>query len=961
MSRLFFSLHIATPIAFLALTVSSFAQLGQSGSISGTVTATDGSRVSGAVITVSGEGGFQRTKTSAAEGNFSLVDIPSGNYTVQFASAGFAAASRVGVSVAVGRNTQVNVTLSVEGSRQVVTVSAEQASFDTSQTSSVVNIDRDRVEELPVPNRNYLSFVLLSPQATPSNPVMAQATTAQVSGGFGFGGLRPSSNAIHLDGVSDDDEFTGGSRTQLSPEAISDFQIVNHGFSAESGGAAGGAVDVQTRVGLNQMHGDAFIFEQNGALNATPPLGLYPYKPDEERFRAGTSIGGAIEPNKTFYYVAAEQETAHGEDVSDLSPELSGQIDTALQQVAQLRGLTLQTGFFPTTDQETEVSGRLDRVFTPGESAMVRYAFTNSRSSADAFNTDELSDVSARGSAFTADNSVNGTLTSTLSSDLLNKLSFEVSQRRAVERTGTTGFPGVAIAGLTLFGTPFAGNDRRFETHTEMEETAVLQRRHHLIQTGVGIDRAALRSQFLDGSRGLFVFSSLAAFTSSAPDFYIQNFYPHPNANFAEYRSNAYLQDHWTPIRSLVIDYGIRYEDNHLPAPLPQHPLNFSPRLGVAWMPWQSLVVRSGFGIFYDRFLLSTVDRIVELNGSNGFSRVSEDTAATAIYRGGAAGTQIPPAPSVFTARSVLPNPYSEVASLGAEQALPLQTTLKAEFMFVHGVHLGRTTNINLAPPVLLTMQNAASLNIASPNQQQLGTPVFSSSRLDPAYDAIDQFATSADSRYNGGTITLNRQFTDDFQLLVGYTFSKTVDDASFDTEQPQNPYALRNERALSLQDQRHRLTLSGLWLIGPDANDLPDPHDSAAANSKPGKLAHLLYGLEFAPILSVTSGFREDPITGLDSNREHIYSFASRPVGLGRNSLSTPGTIDFDLRVLKTVSVGRGHLDIVAESFNLLNHENISLLNTAYGPDAVAQPGFNHPIGTSTARRVQFSLDYEF
>jgi len=205
--------------------------------------------------------------------------------------------------------------------------------------------------------------------------------------------------------------------------------------------------------------------------------------------------------------------------------------------------------------------------------------------------------------------------------------------------------------------------------------------------------------------------------------------------------------------------------------------------------------------------------------------------------------------------------------------------------------------------------------------------------------------------------VTLNRQFTDDFQILVGYTYSKTIDDGSFDLEQPQNPFALRDERALSLQDQRHRLTLSGLWLIGPDLND---PQD-AAANANPGTLMRLLTGLEFAPIFSVTSGFRANPITGLDSHREHIYPFAARPQGYGRNGLSTSPNINLDLRVLKMIPIRTGHLDIVAESFNLLNHPNIALLNTAFGLGATAQAGFGQPVGTSTARRLQFSIDYEF
>ncbi len=959
MSRIKFRLVGVSFCLLIAVCLPLFAQTGQSGTISGTVVTVDGSQLPGATITITGEGGFERSKTASPEGTFSLVDIPSGTYNVRASSPGFATVTQSAVSVAVGRNAQLAFTLPVAGTSQTVNVSAGVASFDTSQTSSVVNIDRDRVEELPIPSRNYLTFVLLSPQTTPANPVLSQRTTSQGNGGFGFGGLRPSSNAVHIDGVSDDDEFTGSSRTQLSPEAINDFQIVNHGFAAESGGAAGGSIDVQTRQGMNRPHGDAFIFEQNGALNGTPPLGLYPYKPDENRFRAGVALGGAIERDKMFYYAAAEQELGRGEDTNDLNPATISQINTALQKPGPVQGLTLQTGFFPTVDQETEAFGRLDSILSLHQSVMLRYAFTNSRNVSDAFNTDELSDRSARGSLFTADNSLNGTLTSSPSNDFLNKFSFELSQRRAVEHTGTTALPGVLIPGVALFGTPYEGNSRRFETHLQFEEAAMLQRGHHLIQAGAGIDRVSLRTQVLDGSSGLFVFSTLNAFTAATPDFFIQSFYNDPDTDFTEYRSKAYLQDHWTPAHSVAVDYGLRYEDNRLPGSLPQHALNFSPRIGVAWTPRRSLVLRSGFGVFYDRYLLSTMNRLLELDGSHGFSQILEDTAATALYRAGAAPKQPVPsvAQSIWTAQNGLQNPYSEVASFSAEQALPLQTTLKAEYQYVHGTHLGRTTNTNLPPPVLLTAQNAAGLGVSSPTAQQVGTLVFSPSRLNPAYDAIDQFSTSAGSNYNGATVTLNRQFTDDFQLLVGYTFSKTLDDASFDTEQPQNPYDLRGERACSLQDQRHRLTLSGLWLIGPDLND---PQD-AAANANPGKLMRLLTGLEFAPILSVASGFREDAITGLDSNREHIYPFAARPIGYARNSLLTSPSFDFDLRVLKMVPLGSGHLDIVAESFNLPNHRNVSLLSTAFGSNALAQQSFNQTIGTSTARRIQFSLDYEF
>ncbi|MEO8735005.1 MAG: carboxypeptidase-like regulatory domain-containing protein, partial [Edaphobacter sp.] len=354
-------------------------QIGQNGTIVGTLTALDHSAVNLGTLTVIGPDGYKRLATANIDGTFSIRDIPSGTYSLQAVAPGFNPVTQSSVSVAIGRTTQLAFTLAVAGAKETVNVAANQTTFDPSQTSSVVNIDRDRVEELPIPSRNYLTFVLLSPQAAPSNPALSQHTASQGTGGFSFGGLRPSSNAVSIDGVDDDDEYSGSSRTQLSPEAISDFQIVNHGFAAEAGGAAGGSIDVQTRSGMNRAHGDAFIFVQNGALNATPPLGLYPSKPDESRLRAGLSIGAAIRPDKTFYYLAAEQELARGEDSNDLQPATIAAINSALQHFGPLRETPLHSGFLPTTDQETELSGRIDHHLTPNHAIMLRYAFTNSR------------------------------------------------------------------------------------------------------------------------------------------------------------------------------------------------------------------------------------------------------------------------------------------------------------------------------------------------------------------------------------------------------------------------------------------------------------------------------------------------------------------------------------------------------------------------------------------------------
>jgi outer membrane receptor protein involved in Fe transport len=246
-----------------------------------------------------------------------------------------------------------------------------------------------------------------------------------------------------------------------------------------------------------------------------------------------------------------------------------------------LANLTLQSGFFPTTDQETELSGRVDQNLTARQAVMLRYAFTNSRNVSDAFHTDELTDRTARGSSFIADNSLNGTLTSTLSSTLLNKLSFELAQRRAVARTNQTSGPGMLIPGVALFGTPYFGNDRRFETHLEFADSVSLLRRQHLLQFGGRADRVALRTQVIDDSYGFFAFASVAALEAGNADFFSQSF-GNFDTNLGEVRFAGFAEDHWTQSHSLTFDYGVRYEYNRLPSTLPQDALNFSPRLGLA-------------------------------------------------------------------------------------------------------------------------------------------------------------------------------------------------------------------------------------------------------------------------------------------------------------------------------------------------------------------------------------------
>jgi hypothetical protein len=262
---------------------------------------------------------------------FRADQLAVGTYEVQLERPGFASYRHTGVILSLGQTIRLDIMLAPASASVEVTVSAQPPAIDMSQTSVVSSVDQERIEELPVRSRNYLDFVLLAPGVS-SSPVASpvSGSTPLTGSGFTFGGLRPQSNSVSIDGLDNNDEYTGSSRTELSPEIVQEFQVVNNGLSAESGGASGGSINVITRSGTNMIHGDAFIFAQDSALNARDPFETEPGKPSFRRFRAGFALGAPIVKGRTFYYAAVEQEHNRGQIGSDIDPAVATTINSFL-------------------------------------------------------------------------------------------------------------------------------------------------------------------------------------------------------------------------------------------------------------------------------------------------------------------------------------------------------------------------------------------------------------------------------------------------------------------------------------------------------------------------------------------------------------------------------------------------------------------------------------------------------
>jgi outer membrane receptor protein involved in Fe transport len=801
-------LTLSASFAIVGLAVLCAAQTSRvAGAVQGTIVDQTGSAVAGATVTLRNQGTNQtRTLSTNPEGSFHAGELPVGQYELRVESPGFSPYLNNAIVISIGRLVQITVRLAPARVQQQITVSEQPPPIDSTQTTEATTIDRERIEESPVVSRNYLDFVLLAPQLTQSNIQGATGGKSPLAdSGFTFAGLRSRSNSLYIDGVENNDEFTGSARTELSPETVQEFQVVNNGLSAESGGGASGPINVITKSGVNTLHGDAFLFVQNGALNAKDPLSNETEPPDLKRFRTGLSAGGAIVRNRTFYYMAGEQEGAHGDDSSLITPSVASAINGALGSGAFPRITTraINPELFRNSRAETEFSGRLDHHIADQHSLLLKYALTNNREAGDAFNTGGLVDPSGRGSSFIEDQGVTGSLTSILSNSALNSVRFQVSTRRAILRTADQTGSGISIAGLVDFGRPYEGNDRRSENHYELNDVASTAKGRHLVSFGGGLDWIRENVSAYDGFGATYIFPTLDSFLSGQPDEYRQAF-GNPNTNFATPRYSGFIQDHWTVTNRFTIDAGIRYDFEHLPAQFTEDTNDFAPRIGIAYSPSPSWALRAGFGIFFDRYLLAAVNRGLEKNGVQAFEQVAYGQAATQIFQselGGSSVVRIPSIrPSIFTADPNLQTSRSEIASAGVERLLTNNLTASATFLFARGIGLSRTRNANLLPPVLLTPDNAASLGIPNPFPQQLGRLVLSPARLSTQFEDIYQWENRASSVYDGLSLSLNRRLSSEIEFSGSYTLSKAIDDASDFDEQPQNPYLLPAERGVVCQ-----------------------------------------------------------------------------------------------------------------------------------------------------------------
>ena len=289
-----------------------------------------GSVVTSAAVTVSDVAkGLVRSATGDGEGGYSVRQLPPGSYAVTVDAAGFGKAEAKDVSITVGGLVELPVILAVASGKEVVEVSSQADLVETSRTSTTDTIGQRRIDNLPINGRNYINFTLTDSQVVRDN---APNTGAAPTSGLNISGQRARSNLVNVDGADATDNGVNGVRSTVSQEAVQEFQIITNNYAPEYGRAAGGVVNIITRSGSNEFHGDVYGYLRNRNFQAVNPFSTVS-NPAYTRVQAGAAFGGPIKKDKTYFYFSYEVTRRHETGFSDIGANNFGLVPFDTTQV----------------------------------------------------------------------------------------------------------------------------------------------------------------------------------------------------------------------------------------------------------------------------------------------------------------------------------------------------------------------------------------------------------------------------------------------------------------------------------------------------------------------------------------------------------------------------------------------------------------------------------------------------
>jgi hypothetical protein len=307
---------------------------------------------------------FTRAAITNDEGYYQITNLPPGDYEVTVEADGFSRGRIPSVTLTVGQRADLDIPLAVGSVDATVDISAaEVALVEPTNTTVSSTIDQKRISELPINERSATGFALtISTVGRDNGRPIGPAPTS----GLNIGGQRGRSTLVQVDGADYTDNSINAARSTVSQEAVQEYQVATNSYAAEFGRATGGIVNVVTKSGTNDFHGNVFGFIRHKSIQArnafAPAIDNDPNKkPPFTRVQYGATFGGPIVKDRTFFFTSFEQRRRQesGFFTSDVAAGLNGSI-------------TIGAPFLPFTNvynnltpaQATFIGGELARAAT---------------------------------------------------------------------------------------------------------------------------------------------------------------------------------------------------------------------------------------------------------------------------------------------------------------------------------------------------------------------------------------------------------------------------------------------------------------------------------------------------------------------------------------------------------------------------------------------------------------------
>ena len=900
-----------------------FARLyGQSGQVSGTirglVTDPSGGPVTGAAVqAVNLETGFERRATSGSDGVYEVPLLPIGSYKLIVNATGFDQFDQSGVGVRLDNASTVDVALRVGSSKQTVTVEGDASILNTQTFDVGGGLNQLSMENMPITSRNTFNLALLAPGFNGTRDDEFGNPT------FAFGGMQR--RAFMVDGVDNTQRGGPGRLGIFSPEDIQETKVLANSMDAEYGRTVGGIISMITKGGTNDTHGEFLLLLRRPGLIARPSLAPPP-KPFQQWATYSLNVGGPVIKNKLFYFGSAEYEPEDGARPITITPSNARALNIPASDL----------GSAPFKQRFQSYLGRLDYQLSQSNNFYFRYSEFMTPSQ---YNTSGGLLTQSAGNNFNDRNdTASSQWTSIISPNLVNELRFGFLRREFTRPpvSGTIG-PIIVINGVAQLGSNSSAGQYYEEDQFNFIDHFTYNVGSHQVKYGVDIDTIHVASA--DRLILQYQFTNLQQYLGTInqrPGFAYTQLTQQFGNNTTEHHTtpiNWFVEDTFRVAPRFTLSYGIRWEYRFFPAlngnaplaisrSIPSDTSNFAPRFGFVWQPRSKIVLRGGYGIFYDTLNLRLISLVNRSNGAQVQTYVVSGNAPNApVYPSAlpapGSGGFNPQKSSVYGFAQGFKTQNAHQANLQIEQEVAKDFSVTVGAQWYGGHHEPLLLDSNLGPVVGRTVD---------------GFPVYGSLRPNPNFNQIFQIQSVGNSVYYGGFIALAKRFSRQFQFTTSYTFgwafneNDAVGDTGTNVRDSNN---VRRDWAFSSSDQRHRFVFQGVWQ--------PRLRNLGAASA-------LLDNWNVAPNATVTSGFPFTALYGADRNGDGVTSTDTPPF-VGRNSYRGPGFREVNLRLSRRFPLykERLNLEIIGEVENIFNSTNAACTAGGCGGAVITQ--YNSPI----------------